>query len=279
MITEVENFTVEEGMPDFCIQKDLCKHLQRMEHMASRHLGYLERSKRCKHVVYMGPAFQSGQKADNTKSSPVSLTQLMLSKTRTSQDDGFLQYERLRLARQLAATVLQFHTTPLLNKFFQGDDVIFFDTNGSTSSLTIPHLNVPVREIVNGQAPTAAKVTDPDPDASTYLISNQYMFRLGVIMIELAYQTPLSSLRQPQDSASSFGNQATDILTAFRVSNSMESKLGGRYAKIVKKCLRCNFGEDATDLDHPGLQAAFYRDVVSELEVLENTFEKLHLGT
>lgn len=53
--------------------------------------------------------------------------------------------------------------------------------------------------------------------------------------------------------------------------------LGRTYANIVKKCLACDFGH-GDDLGDPALQAIFYRDVVCELERLEEGFSKLQLG-
>jgi hypothetical protein len=57
----------------------------------------------------------------------------------------------------------------------------------------------------------------------------------------------------------------------------MGRTLGLPYAKIVRRCLGCDFGED-TDLNAQSLQAAFYRDVVCELERLERAFAMLQLG-
>jgi hypothetical protein len=45
----------------------------------------------------------------------------------------------------------------------------------------------------------------------------------------------------------------------------------------VKKCLACDFGS-GDNLNDPVLQAVFYRDIVNELERLEDVFAKLQLG-
>jgi hypothetical protein len=50
-------------------------------------------------------------------------------------------------------------------------------------------------------------------------------------------------------------------------------------AKIVRKCLGCDFGEGTTDLNDPGLQNVFYKDVVCELERLERAFVMLQLAS
>ena len=55
--------------------------------------------------------------------------------------------------------------------------------------------------------------------------------------------------------------------------------MGVNYKMVVRKCLGCGFGEGTTDLNNPGLQAVFYKDVVCELERLERAFMTLQLAT
>jgi len=54
--------------------------------------------------------------------------------------------------------------------------------------------------------------------------------------------------------------------------------MGVPYARMVRKCLACDFGLGTRDLADEGLRDAFYRDVVCELERLEGAFERLQLG-
>ena len=194
--------------------------------------------------------------------------------SKKSETDQFLYYERLRLARQLASAVLQFHATPLLRSSWQSDDVVFFRQAGS--SLTSPHLNVQV-----GKSNSVDIISNPASKAITndqVFIRNPYVFRLSVILIELAYQAPLRTLQEAQDLMNGQQSKHTDFFIAERLSKSMGTSLGTSYAKIVRKCLACDFGEGTTDLSDPGLQAVFYKDVVCELERLERAFVQLQLG-
>jgi hypothetical protein len=269
--TFVATLVTDPSLPDFCEQHDFCLQLQKRElrllednhnylNTASKYLGYFEKSR---HLVYFAPPI-----ANCPILEPVSLTQLMHS---INASDGFLQYERLRLARQLAAAVLQFHATPLLKSSWHSDDVIFFGTDTSTNSITPPHLNV---QVGKSSQPGLISTTHESPS----FIRNSYLFHLGVILIELAYQAPLSTLRRDQDSLNCPNHSYADFFTADRISRSMVSSLGARYAKVVRKCLGCNFGEGTTELEDPVLQSLFYRDVVCELERLEKGFAMLQLG-
>jgi hypothetical protein len=110
-------------------------------------------------------------------------------------------------------------------------------------------------------------------------VRNPYLFELGVILIELAHQAPLSAFREKCEVSDIYENKWSRYVLADRVSKSLARSLGPSYAKVVRKCLGCDFGEGTTDLNDPGLQAVFYRDVVCELERLEREFAKLYLGT
>jgi hypothetical protein len=194
-----------------------------------------------------------------------------------SREGQFLQYERLGLAKTLASAVLQFHATPLLRNSWSGDDVVFFGMDAGSKSLTSPHLivrvgydNAPEEKVISNQS--------CKPSIDHHFIRNRYLHSLGVILIELAHQAPLSSFRGDENSPDSREGMDTDFFVADRVAKSMSTSLGPSYAKVVRKCLGCDFGEGTTNLNDLGLQAAFYRDVVCELERLEREFMKMQLG-
>jgi hypothetical protein len=88
----------------------------------------------------------------------------------------------------------------------------------------------------------------------------------------------MSTFRERRELPVNYDSNFSDYITADRVSKSLGSSLGVNYAKVVRKCIGCDFGEGTTDLSDPGLQAVFYRDVVCELERLEREFAKLQLS-
>lgn len=270
----VASFITKSALPDFCVQHDFCKQLQRCNPRTpeNKYLGYLEKSGTCKHLVYFAPPIT----ACSTRQS-VSLAQIVSSVSQKPEADRFLQYERLRLARQLASAVLQFHATPLLKRTWRSDDVVFFGEAASPRSITSPHLNVQVGK--PGKYSGSLLESSTLSAENIGFIRNPYLFGLGVTLIELAYQAPLQSLREDRDLTNGQESKHTDFFIADRLSKSMGTSLGVNYAKIVRKCLGCDFGEGTTDLNDPGLQAVFYKDVVCELERLERAFVMLQLAT
>jgi hypothetical protein len=139
------NFTptcrIDSTLPDFCVQRDFCIHLSKSNPQIpmNRCIGCFEKSGPYKHLVYFAPPITS------CAMKSVSLAQIVQSISERPRADQLLQHERLRLARQLASAVLQYHATPLLRNSWRSDDVVFFGTPESTSSLSLPpHLNVQV---------------------------------------------------------------------------------------------------------------------------------------
>jgi hypothetical protein len=113
-------------------------------------------------------------------------------------------------------------------------------------------------------------------DGSLGILTPWCTFALGLILIELAYQAPLQSLREPSDFLDDSDRIDINFRIADRISTDMVSEFGLPYKKIVRKCINCDFGE-GFDLTSPLLQAAFHRDVVCELEGLERRFKELYV--
>lgn len=274
--TLVTSLLVDPALPDFCVQHDFCKQLQKHEAKTpvNKFIGYFEKSGPYKSLVYFAPPITGP-----TSGKSFSLTQIIRTISSKSHEHQFSQYERLRLARQLSSAVLQFHASPMLKYSWCSNDIAFFGSDALTTNLASPHLSVQVsKSHKNAVKAEADSSTTPEHDTLPYL-RNPYLFGLGVVLIELARQAPLSAFREKREASNGHENEFSDYIIANRVSKSLAPSLGPRYAKVVRKCIGCDFGEGTTDLNDPGLQAVFYRDVVCELERLEREFAKLYVGT
>ncbi|KAL8782762.1 MAG: hypothetical protein Q9195_009577 [Heterodermia aff. obscurata] len=255
------------------IRRDFCDYLRKCINQTPCKPGdlkaLLETADGCKHIVYLSPTTVA-----RTSTKAVSLQQYISSVSGRKEPYAFPRYERVRLAKALATAVLQYHGTPWLQGSWRSPDVMFFDRckdikSDESPNLSTPHLNVKVRG-PDGQNPHT--ICD-----SPSLAPNPLLFGLGVMLLEIAHSATLKSLQEPRDLVNDTQNEFNEFFTAKRLSNSVGRELGSSYGKIVKKLLHCDFG-CGDDLNEPGLQAGYYRDVVCELDRLEQGFRNLQLG-
>lgn len=269
-VFSLASFLSNPLLPDFCVRSEFCVQAQRWALQtidnSNSCLGYLKKGESYKNVVFIVPS----STLRDTNSS-VSLAQIMKDMVPSIRSP---QYQRIRLAKQLASAVLQFHHTPLLDEAWRSEDVIFFRSkqypSQQTEDFTAPYLNVRI----NGQHRTTLPKSGKFRKSS---ILNSHLHALGVMLLELAYQAPLASLRTEEDLRDGETHTDLDFDTARRLSQGLITDFGLSYAKVVRKCLNCDFGQGTADLEDPDLQAAFYNDVICKLDKLQNNFEQLHL--
>jgi hypothetical protein len=244
----------DHWLSQFCLTPDFCVRIRKRRVWTNDYIGYLEQEGPCKHRVFFDRSSNSRRQT--------SLAQLFSSQAEKNEAQRLLQYEQICLAKQLATAVLQFHATPLLKDSWQSED-IFFDAEEDTKKQYKALLSPNVKVVVRGSHSDSGT-----PDNLVSLI-----FNFGIILLELAYQAPLRSLQIPEDLTTELGIKYADVSTADRLSQNMCRMTGMKYADIVKKCLACDFGL-GKDLTNPLLQAAFYTDVVCELEALADGLHK-----
>jgi hypothetical protein len=274
--------TVESIAPtlqNLCVHNNFCNQLQNFLTRADLKLGpnccigFLEHSPESKHLVYLDSRAQSV--SCGPSSNTVSLMELfaVLQKQRLASGAAFSPFDRVRLAKQLATAVLQFHATPWLKGSWRSSDIYLYGVDYSSfheiSSTNEPYLNVSVK---GPHGPASRSSTLP----SRTLVRNSLLFGLGVMLLELAHEAPLRSLQRDGDVDAN--DQNTEYFTADRVRMSTSKTLGSRYAEAARKCIQCDFGR-GSDLNDPALQECFYRDVVCELEESERKLRELDLGS
>lgn len=99
---------------------------------------------------------------------------------------------------------------------------------------------------------------------------------MGVVLLELAYSSSLQRLQQQCDLEDGRRTAYTEFFVAKRLASTVIREMGRTYAKIVKKLLQCDFG-CGDDLNDPELRNMFHKDVVCELERLEQEFSELSI--
>ena len=255
------------------IRRDFCDYLRRYKDRQTCNpeicMAVLEAAEGCKHVVYPAPSVTG-----HSNRPAISLQQYISSLSEPQRSCAFPQYERLRLAKALATAVLQYHGTPWLKVAWRSEDVVFFgcrshNKNSTAIDLAVPHMNVKVRNANGHNQWTAHQPNNLAP--------NSILFSLGIVLLEIAYSATLKSLQQPGDFCNGADDTFSEFFTAKRLANSISREMGSSYGKVVRKLLHCDFG-CGDDLNEPDLQAGYYRDVVCELDRLEQGFRKLQVS-
>jgi hypothetical protein len=264
-------------LPDFSKHHNLCVHLQRSSRQGHNNpetlIGYLGKDLH-EHRVYYIP------RQPAKLQSCISLAQMIENISQNHGNTRLLMFEILKIARQLACFVLQFHTTRLLNGNWRSKDVIF-PALEQVENLKRPRLAEPYLHIRIEASRTSSQEAHPQPPNRHYVghqsaIRNCYTYGLGIILLELAQQAPLKTLQRSIDLPDIEDEGDTEYYLAHRLNTTLSSDMGIPYRRIVQKCLDCDFGS-GNDLGIYSLQAAFHRDVILKLEELETKFAELQL--
>lgn len=265
--------TATDPLPNLCTAHNFCNQLQKVLSLPAstknRCIGYLNHSGKSRHLVYIDSRMDSvtqGLQASTMK--PLSL---LLTKAYRQTLPGalLLQYERIRLAKQLATAVLQFHATQWLKESWRSDDVLISGADQLGTSVAGDSLENPYASYVS----VSIKGSQPQQSlVSTSMgwtpIRNRLMFSLGKMLLELAFHQPFQSLRKEEDVDMNDQELIIDWFTANRLLHQVSTELGLRYAELVRKCILCDFAQ-GFDLNKTRLQESFYQHVIYELELCE----------
>lgn len=164
--------------------------------------------------------------------------------------------------------VLRFQSTPWFQETLNGGDVYFLlnSTTSQTENLRYVLEKPFIRTQLTHETGNHRLL---ETSRSRQLSSNELLYKLEVILLELGYDAPLHYLRNSDDIKDGDGDTdtswLTDCFTARKLGKSALRNLDARYGKLVKKCLDCDFGV-GDDLKSAELQLAVVRDVVHELD-------------
>ena len=255
--------------PDSRMRRDFCDYLKScfcQPVTSDTCVGVLENTDDFRHLLYPSTSPTQGIARES-----ISLGQ-MISAARSKGMAHLPLYERMRLSKTLAVAVLQHHATPWLGKSWRRDDIFFFGVDEWTShpnlELMPPHLNVKVKG-PHGQISRAS--TFPQHR----MARNPLLFSLGVLLLEIAYSSPLESFQGPCDLQDGVENRYTEFFLARRLAKSGCSGMGIKYDKIIERLVECDFG-CGDDLNNVQLQAALHNEVVFPLEQLDQKLRDLH---
>ncbi|KAE8394435.1 hypothetical protein BDV23DRAFT_179589 [Aspergillus alliaceus] len=242
---------------DFCAQVGLLYQSRPHENSANPWVAVLGQSSTHTHLI-RGPSHFANAKCPTL---PISLDELIQS-SNSSADHQLPLFYRLRLAKSVAITVLQLHSTCWLPAPLHSEDMHLFESPCGSSHQRVgaslplsPFIKVLIKSSTDEQSLRPLLTIRPVQPSGVSIIPNPFLFHLGV------------------DGYRSSG-PISEFLMARHLAHHVGTYVGGDFAVIVRKCLRCDFGY-GEDLQDTLLQARVYEDVVCRLQQLEETFRKV----
>jgi len=185
------------------------------------------------------------------------------------QNSGYMlsRRDRLYIAFTLASSVLQLGGTSWLRENWRIGDISVLPSDAQRPEvfkLDYSHLYVSWKLLSND--PDTRLTTEAVQGPAARQIRNQYLFALGIVLIELSLKQKLSNRRLPEDFQP---NEAmTDFNTATRLVNEVYDESGSRYGGVVQRCLTCPFNlRDLRNfsLDNKEFQEAVFDHILTPL--------------
>jgi hypothetical protein len=171
------------------------------------------------------------------------------------------QQDKLKVAVDLASSVLQLYKTPWMDERWGKEDVFFIHRPGASPASIYEHPFV-CRKFTTTQPAT----TQTSTPGACRVIRNQTLFTLGILLIELWYGKSIDELQIPRD-RDCVGTPGVEWCTADRlIEEEIEFEAGKRYSDAVRRCIRCDFDRKDMSLDNESFQHAVYDGVVALLE-------------
>ena len=239
---------------------DLCSYLLKQSPIpvSADCVGFLQNSPTSKYFIY-------AKHGHTVKTNEVKSLEDALNAARSSPE-GIPYPEKLTIAKLLSLALLRYYSTPWLRSTWGSRDIVFYGIKDfSEDPLNHPFLKSEVVKVDRTIA-NDLKVTRVNNDQTVMAhprspARDQTLFNLGVMLVELAYDSPLLNLQNPGDDQ---GDGHTLYWTAIRLGDKVGRRLGPKYADAVNICLHGGFGASC-DLDDASVHKKYFDEVVKKL--------------
>lgn len=188
-------------------------------------------------------------------------------------DSGTLfKVDRIKLAVNLASTLLQLHGTPWVQERWSKRDILFFASH--SDGITDPRQR-PVdidHPLLNQRfSSTGSETPSTMPNLPRPTHPNLSVLSLGIMLLELWFATPIEARRLPSDLADGQPNSSTDLAVAERwvKENSNRENMPAGYWRAVNSCVYCFFDPMPRNktLEDPDFREAIWQNVAVPLEM------------
>jgi hypothetical protein len=174
---------------------------------------------------------------------------------------------RRRLAASLALGLLRLHNTPWLSKQWGHKEITFFSNSGR---ILTEHAFLTTS--VTSQGAPCDPIAYFTPSAA---ITNESLFVLGIILIELCLHQAFENLLSPAElNPDGTKHAASEYLAALRLLDKVDEEASWRYGDAIRHCINCPFNQGAASLDNKVFREAVYDNVVAVLEEEASQFSR-----
>lgn len=162
------------------------------------------------------------------------------------------------LAVKLASSVLQFSESRWLPEFLTSADIVFME-KADASFFEHPFV---IKRLQTD------KIAYRRTTERTSGLPHELLFSLGIVLLEVALDQSLDSLRLEPELLSTTAKRdlLTDYELAIKHLNRVEQTMGTHYSQAVRHCLKCEFMSPVLDLGQDEFREEVYRKVVAPLE-------------
>lgn len=166
-----------------------------------------------------------------------------------------------RIALFVASSLLQLYETPwLLQPKLCEQIALIRSTDGQVIPTLFIQQTLPV-------SPTGLPGASVDDATDLIFIRNEWVFGLGLFLIELCLGETIATLKKPEDSSIvGMLPQLVEFRTAQRLMDDVYQVAGSRYGDAVYQCIHCDFGRRKYDLRDEAFCKAIFKNVVTLLE-------------
>lgn len=205
------------------------------------------------------------------------------------------RWQRAQIAVSLAHAVLQLHKSPWLESSWNSGDIQIScdEANKSYAASWSPSISRPFHLVSNNLEPTQPSAAQPSKESiiaaesmsiipiraqRQTLVSkrqggprvrNRDLYSLGIILVELAFNTALRQKREESDYDDTHGPDADAWIDHNTVCRLLENELvwemGPQYASVVRRCIH-GFDTDTHDLENPTFHDMVYSGIFSLLQ-------------
>lgn len=173
--------------------------------------------------------------------------------------------DRIKLAMNLASSILQYNLTPWLRRCWTKDAIHFFVQTRAVSGIDVEHPFI-LKQFCEQPNGTTHAIPENDPELA--------LMELGILLLEIwttmTFESWLDTTGNLKD-PSQIQEKYVRLQYSIQWFQTLKGKLLPNYQKVVGICLRpCVFDLYHTSWEDPEFRMAVYREIVEPLLIWDS---------